>query len=194
MSGAAGRRIVFLTHAEVEIDPNVPVPDWPLNPRGRERHAGFDGHPVLAAVTAIHSSRERKARDAAAIHAGPLGLPVAQVTALHENDRSATGFLSPEAFERHADAFFARPQESVGGWERSCDAQRRIAGAVRRIAGIDASVGDILIVSHGAVGALLRCDLLRRPITRAEDQPKGGGCWFLVDIGTWTVSGGWTAI
>ena len=28
----ASRRIVFVTHAQVEIDPRRPVPDWPLPP------------------------------------------------------------------------------------------------------------------------------------------------------------------
>ena len=27
----------FITHAEVEIDPAIPVPDWRLSPRGRAR-------------------------------------------------------------------------------------------------------------------------------------------------------------
>ena len=43
---------------------------------------------------------------------------------------------------------------------------------------VPAPEGDVLIVAHGAVGALLRCHLKRIDITRAEDQPAGGGCWF----------------
>jgi hypothetical protein len=31
------RRFVFVTHPDVAIDPAVPVPRWPLSPRGRER-------------------------------------------------------------------------------------------------------------------------------------------------------------
>jgi hypothetical protein len=34
---------------------------------------------------------------------------------MHENDRSATGFLPPPEFEAVADAFFVRPLESVRG-------------------------------------------------------------------------------
>ena len=36
--GAAGLPTVFfITHPDVMIDPAVPVPDWPLNLRGRSR-------------------------------------------------------------------------------------------------------------------------------------------------------------
>ncbi|MFC0389117.1 histidine phosphatase family protein [Muricoccus vinaceus] len=42
--------------------------------------------------------------------------------------------------------------------------------------------GDIAIVSHGGVGALLLCHLKGVPISRAEDQPgAGGGCVYSFD-------------
>ena len=52
---------------------------------------------------------------------------------MHENDRSATGFLEPSEFERVADEFFARPTVSIGGWERAIDAQKRIVGEVEAV-------------------------------------------------------------
>ncbi len=188
------RQVIFLTHAQVEVDPTVPVVDWPLNKTGRARHATFDNDPALANLTAIYVSRERKARDGAAIHGAASGIAPILVTALHENDRSATGYLPPAAFERRADAFFARPEDSIDGWERAIDAQARIVCATRTLAETDASGGDILIVAHGAVGALLRCDLLSGPITRDEDQPAGGGCWFAFDPVTWAKPTEWRAI
>ena len=60
-----------------------------------------------------------------------IGIEVA--SDLGENNRSATGFLPPAEFEKVADAFFANPEESVRGWERAIDAQRRIREAVDRI-------------------------------------------------------------
>ncbi|MEM7711343.1 MAG: histidine phosphatase family protein [Pseudomonadota bacterium] len=188
------RQVLFLTHAQVEIDPSVPVPDWPLSARGRARHEGFCGDVALAGVTAIYSSRERKARDGAAIHAAALDLTPVAVTTLHENDRSSTGYLSPDAFERHADAFFARPDESVDGWEPAARASARIVCALRTIFEIDATGGDILVVAHGAVGALLRCDLLGKSITRDEDQPAGGGNVFAFDPKTWSAPTEWRPI
>ena len=71
--------------------------------------------------------------------------------------------------------FFARPHESVRGWERAIDAQRRIVAAVERVILTAPRMGDVAIVSHGGVGTLLLCRLENVPISRDEDQPGGGG-------------------
>ena len=97
-------------------------------------------------------------------------MPFQQVEDLGENDRSATGFLPPEEFERVADQFFAHPEQSIHGWERAVDAQSRIVRAVENIKG-----DSVAIVSHGAVGTLLYCHLAGKPIDRRWDQPPNGG-------------------
>ncbi len=188
------RRLIYLTHAEVQIDPDVAVPDWPLSEVGRSRHETFAQSDEVDNVTAVYCSFERKAREGAAPVADRLGLAVRACDALGENDRSATGFLPPEEFERTADAFFAQPDTSVRGWERARAAQARVVGAVRTLADLDASSGDILVVAHGGVGALLRCHLKNCEITRAEDQTHGGGSWFDTDITSWSAPGPWRRI
>jgi hypothetical protein len=64
-------------------------------------------------------------------------VPASKVADLGENDRSATGFLPPEEFERVADEFFGSPEKSARGWERAGDAQVRIVRAVEGIAQTD---------------------------------------------------------
>jgi broad specificity phosphatase PhoE len=193
-SEQAPRRIIFVTHAQVEIDPLRPVQDWPLNPLGQSRHEAFSRSPILAGVTSVYCSDERKARDGAAIHAAHLGLESKVVSPLGENDRSATGYLPPTEFEAMADAFFANPDQRVRGWESARAAQARIVAAVRTLAELDAGTGDILIVSHGAVGTLLRCACLGRPISRSEDQPAGGGSYFVIQLPDWTTDPDWRTI
>jgi broad specificity phosphatase PhoE len=193
-SAQAPRRIIFVTHAQVEIDPLRPVQDWPLNPLGQSRHEAFSLSPILAGVTSVYCSDERKARDGAAIHAAHLGLESTVVSPLGENDRSATGYLPPAEFEAMADAFFANPDQRVRGWESARAAQARIVAAVRTLAELDAGTGDILIVSHGAVGTLLRCACLGRPISRSEDQPAGGGSYFVIQLPDWTTDPDWRTI
>jgi broad specificity phosphatase PhoE len=131
--------------------------------------------PWVREVTSVYCSAEQKAIDGAAILAEHLSLPFHEVEALGENDRSATGFLPPDEFERVADQFFAAPDESVRGWERAVDAQARIVRAVEQIALEDKTGGTIAIVSHGAVGTLLYCHLAGEPIARRWDQPPNGG-------------------
>jgi broad specificity phosphatase PhoE len=169
------RPFFFITHPNVVISRDLPVPRWPLSARGRERMRAGLAQPWVRSLTSIYCSREQKAIDGAAILAGHLSLPFKQVEALGENDRSATGFLPPEEFERVADQFFGSPEVSVRGWERAIDAQARIVQAVERIAATDKSSGAIAIVSHGAVGTLLYCHLAGEPIARRWDQPPNGG-------------------
>lgn len=106
------RPCFYVTHPNVVVDAAVP---W------------------LRDVTALHCSNEQKAIDGAAIWAAHLGIGCTRHDDLGENDRSATGFLPPEEFERVADAFFAQPTQSVRGWERAVDAQRRVVARSSRL-------------------------------------------------------------
>ncbi|SDE98434.1 Broad specificity phosphatase PhoE [Blastococcus fimeti] len=180
-----------MTHAEVAVDPSVPVPDWGLSPAGRSRLAHLVELPWVHDLTGVVSSTERKAVETAEVLANAAGVPLTTDEALGENDRSATGYLPPEEFEAVADAFFARPGESVRGWERAVDAQHRIVTAVDRVAA--AAEGDVAVVAHGGVGALLLCSLLGVPIDRRYDQP-GQGSWFGFDAATRRVAHGWRRI
>ncbi len=165
----------FITHPEVVIDPEVPVPDWPLSAVGVRRMRLAAERPWLAEVRSIFTSTERKAMDAAGVLAGKLGISPVAIGDLGENDRSATGYLPRTEFEAVADEFFAQPEVSVRGWERAADAQRRIVRAVERAISLVSVEGDVAIVSHGGVGALLFCYLKGVPISRDADQPGGGG-------------------
>jgi len=147
-----------------------------------------------AGVRSIFCSAERKARDAAAIMAASLGLVPIVIAELGENDRSSTGYLPRAEFETLADAFFAAPETSVRGWERAIDAQRRIIGAVARVVAL-VHDGDIAIVAHGGVGALLLCHLKGVPISRCEDQPgEAGGNVFSFDAASMRLRSGWRPI
>ncbi|MBB6306788.1 histidine phosphatase family protein [Xanthobacter tagetidis] len=176
-------RFVYLTHPQVKVDPAVPVPDWGLSDIGRARTRAFAAQPGLKAFRRVVASTEVKAKEAAQIIAAALGLAVDVRDGLHENDRSATGYLPEPEFQAVADAFFANPDESVRGWERARDAQARIVGAVE--AALAAAPGEpTLFVGHGGVGTLLLCHLTGYPIARVHDQPPvGGGCWYAAGAG-----------
>jgi broad specificity phosphatase PhoE len=185
-------RVYFITHPNVVIDPAVPVPEWPLSIRGRERMAAGLSQPWVRTIGAIYCSAERKARDGAAILGAHLGLPPHVIDALGENDRSATGFLPPDEFERVADAFFAAPDCSVRGWETARAAQARIVTALGRVLADGAGARPIAIVSHGAVGTLLYCHLAGEPISRTRDQPaNGGGNYFSFSAVTLALDSWW---
>ena len=186
------RRLFYITHADVVQDPEVPVTDWALSARGIARHRALAAR--MPPLGAVFSSAERKAREGATLLAGAQGLTARTVLALHENDRSSTGYLPPVEFEAMADAFFARPRERVRGWERAIDAQYRIVATLRRIVP-ECRAGDIAVVAHGGVGALLRAHLLGASIDRSHDQPQGtgGGHVLTVSLPDWGLDRDWTA-
>lgn len=174
----------FVTHPQVRISADVPVPLWGLSETGRTRAVRFAAQPWVRNTMRIVSSAETKALETAAILAMAITVPVEVRDALHENDRSATGFVAPDRFEVMADAFFGSPDVSVAGWETSAGAQRRIVDATADLlTGPPSNPGDIAVIAHGAVGTLLLCHLLQVPISRALDQtggdaaPGGGNFW-----------------
>jgi broad specificity phosphatase PhoE len=189
------RRVHFLTHPEVVIDPSVAITDWPLSERGLARlHQALPG-PCFQGIGAIHASTERKATDTARVVAGHLELSHAEYADLGENDRSSTGYLPRAEFERVADQFFAEPARSARGWARAIDEQRRIVGAVQHVQRNSPADVTTLIVAHGAVGALLMANLLGDAISRQLDQPgNGGGNWFAFDSDGWRIIEGWRSI
>jgi broad specificity phosphatase PhoE len=189
------RTFYLITHPNVVISRDVPVPRWPLSALGKQRMRDGLKQPWVRDVTSIYCSTEQKAIDGAEILAGHLGIGFEKVEELGENDRSATGFLPPDEFERVADRFFGSPEISVRGWERAIDAQSRIVRAVGGIAKTDKTSGAVAIVSHGAVGTLLYCHLAGEPIDRRRDQPpNGGGNFYSFTLSPPAVHSWWRAI
>lgn len=187
--------IIFLTHPEVVIDPLQPIPEWPLSAIGRARAEAFADLLADRNVTAIYASGERKAMDGAQIAADRLGLPVKSDHDLGENDRSATGYIAPPEFWEVVALFFGNPHDSIRGWERAIDAQERIVKAIERVAQAETGGGDVLVVSHGAVGCLLTAHLQGVPIGK-ETRPShpGGGCFLVVDTNPLSLRQDWRAI
>jgi len=149
----------------------------------------------LALVEALYCSPEQKAIDGATILSEALSIPFHQIAALGENDRAATGYLPQAEFEATVDAFFARPRESIRGWERAIDAQARIVEAITHLSATAPGVGPIAVVSHGGVGALLLCYLTGVPISRTAEQPgASGGNYFLCQMPEGLLVHGWKSI
>ena len=163
---------IYLSHPQVIIAPDKEITRWSLSPQGRARVEALAASGGLEGIDLV-----LKAVETAEPLAHSIGCPLMIRPSMHENDRQATGFLPPDQFEATADQFFRHPDQSVAGWETARDAQRRI------VSELEACLRDhpkrrLLLVGHGAVGTLLYCHLAGLPISRAYDQPLGGGCFF----------------
>jgi len=182
-------KIRYITHPQVIIDPAQDIQKWSLSPLGLARVTALADSAALNGTKTVVSSTETKAIETATPLAAALDCDVISRGDMHENDRSATGYLPSDAFEAAADQFFAHPTVSYRGWETAKAAQTRIVSAFHDAL---ASVppGDVLFVGHGAVGTLLYCHLAQLPISRTHDQKPGGGCFFeITDINTPPISG-----
>lgn len=184
--------LIYISHPDVVIDPDVAVPQWGLSDLGRARLTSMLDRPLLAEAERIISSSERKSREAAGMIAAHLGLDVEERSATGETDRSATGYVSHERHEELADRYFAEPEESADGWERSIDSQSRVVDALRDVWSTDDGVGTI-VVGHGGVGTLLYCHLTGLDIDRRHDQP-GQGHYWIFERAEQRVLHGWRAV
>jgi broad specificity phosphatase PhoE len=182
---------LYVSHPQVEMDPDIPVPQWRLSARGRERATGFAQAVLVKGIKRIVTSDETKARETAAILGQALGIEPEVVHGMGEIDRRVPGYVPAEKFEELANLCFAKPHESAEGWEKAIDAQARIAKAVDAVlAGHDAT-RPIAFVGHGGVGTLLKSHLGHRPISRAGDQPLGGGNAYMVRLSDRLLLGDW---
>jgi len=73
--------------------------------------------PEFQNVGTIWSSSETKAIEPAGILAARIAIGISVEAGLGESDRSSTGFLERDEFERTADTFFLSPGSSVRGWD-----------------------------------------------------------------------------
>ena len=111
------RTFYFVTHPNIVINRDVPVPQWPLSEVGRARMKIALGQPWISHISAVYCSTEKQAIDGAEILGTHLSLGVYQVSDLGANERSSTGILPPHEFEPVADDLFLPPLPSVGSLE-----------------------------------------------------------------------------
>ena len=169
------QRILYLSHPEVKIDAQTPVPEWEISDQGRRRLVAACARGWPGRGWRIISSPETKAQQTAELLANRFALPLHIHPDMHEVDRSATGYLPHDQHEAMADTLFANPDIGPGGWESANAASARITKAFEEVL---AEVSDnLLFVGHGAVGSFLWCALTKTPITRAADQRRGGSFW-----------------
>jgi broad specificity phosphatase PhoE len=192
--------VYYISHPDVVKDPTIPVPRWPLSARGRARMTALLARPWVAGIGAVYCSDEQKALDGAAILAAHLGLTPLVVPELGEVDRSSTGWLPEEEHAAAARLLFARPDESVRGWETATHAQKRTVAAIDAVLQEAAEQGSgqagaIAIVAHGAVGTFYLCHLLGEPISMAHAQPgRDGGHYYCFDATTRRLIHSWTRL
>lgn len=166
--------VFYISHPEICVDPDVPVPKWSLSDAGLNRLTTIVDAAWIANLDLIFASEETKAIETAQILSGACGAPVSVLPQSGEIDRSSTRYVPHELHEELANLCFANPGKSAHGWEKAVDAQSRIYNVVNSALKNVASKQKIAFVGHGGVGTLLACRLGGMKIDRRHDQNRGG--------------------
>ena len=147
-------KLILIKHAPPEVVPGVPPERWGLSDKGRALCVPLAEHVCAHAPAAIVSSEEPKAAETAAQVAEHLGVPWRTAPGLHEHDRSNVPHMPSREFISMMELFFRRPAELVLGRETADAARDRFEAALRRSVA-EQPEGNVAVVSHGTVIALL---------------------------------------
>ncbi|MFQ5578662.1 MAG: histidine phosphatase family protein [Anaerolineae bacterium] len=147
---ASAPKLILVKHSLPHINPAAPARTWLLSEAGRRRCEPLADRLALYTPASVITSDEPKAAETGQRVARRLNLPCRSAPGLHEHDRSAEPFRSPEAFTASVAAFFARPDELVFGAETADQAHHRFARAVEQVIAHHAGQ-TIAVVSHGTV-------------------------------------------
>jgi broad specificity phosphatase PhoE len=178
------RRLTLIKHARPQVDPHTSSDQWTLADEGRAAAAALAGVLRGQAFATVVSSREPKARETAEIIGTKLAKPVRTAEGLHEHDRRNVPHMDSREFISHVALFFRDADRLVLGDETADQAYDRFAAAVDRV--LAEEPGDVAIVSHGTVIALLAERRARQdpfPLWRRMGQPS----YIVFEVPTWKV-------
>ena len=152
------RKVILIKHASPLVIPGTPPEKWKLSDKGRESCGPLAEALRPHAPKIIVASEEPKARETAEILGQKLGVAVETAAGLHEHDRSNVPHMRSGEFISHMEVFFRKPTERVLGRESAVAALDRFESAVNAVIAAHPGDGNIAIVSHGTVIALLAAE------------------------------------
>ncbi|HLO04087.1 MAG TPA: histidine phosphatase family protein [Symbiobacteriaceae bacterium] len=149
-------KLFLVRHALPIIDPNTPIAEWQLDPKGGEDLQRLASLPLLASACRIVASTEPKALHTARAIQAAQGLPlVDSFTDLGEIHKA--GFV-PDHDATMA-RLFAEPSVCVlPGWESAVAALTRFRTCLDGL--LAETDGDLIVASHGTVISLYLAELL----------------------------------
>ena len=157
-------KLYIIRHAQVEIKPEMPPPQWRLSAEGKKSVQPLVSAYGISDISCVYHSPEIKAAQTAAIIGKALSVPVRVDDDLRELEMNS-GYLSQESFTDIVGRFLEG--ENIDFFEDYGRAQERI---IRSIEGITrAEKGrSVAVVSHGRIIIALLSYLLGRRLGREE--------------------------
>lgn len=150
-------KLIFVTHPEVKIDPNVPREQWELSEKGKEELQDLLQKDIWNNVRSIYTSKENKAHSVAEEIAKKFNLKVNQIEGLEEVNRTSTGFIDDEKYRFAIEDFYLHPADSYKGWETAYEATERIKKCIDELTANSDDEGFYILIGHAMVGSCLSC-------------------------------------
>jgi len=167
-------RLIYITHPETIINPQVPIRQWQISKNGKKQINHLLQLSFWKDMDVMYSSNEGKALHTAqeienhCVHV-KFPMPFGNED-LSEVERI---FLRKKEYENTLKAFYSHPDKSSSGWETANDAAERTIRVISQIME-ENSDKTVAIIGHGIVGALLVCFLKKKAPTEQEIQKKLG--------------------
>jgi broad specificity phosphatase PhoE len=155
------RKLILIKHAPPDVVPGVPPEQWVLSAKGRDLCTPLAEGLATHQPAVIVSSEEPKAAETARLVAERLNVPWHTAPGLHEHHRRNVPHMRSGEFISMMELFFRRPRDLVLGEETADQARARFETAVERVLG-EHRDGNVAVVSHGTVIALLLSDQTNR--------------------------------
>lgn len=170
-------RLIFISPPEALHDPDLPATQWRLTLRGRRRADRFARSAEAQEITAIWSAPARRAIETAALLSARRSVCLRTDPLLADPGGESRAALHRPAEAATVEALLPRRAAAHRAvTETLPEAQARIVSALADLVAAHRG-GDIAIVAHGTLGALLRCHLLARPICRDAEASRPGFHW-----------------
>ncbi len=148
--------IIFIRHAETQIDSKLPASQWRLANSAYQASEHLARELKRFKLKHIVTSEEFKAKETGRVIAEELNLPWETATNLHEHERKEVPFMEAEVWQQTIKDFFAKLDQRVLGEETANQALKRFDQAVRDVLKIYSE--PIAIVTHASVLSLFVAD------------------------------------
>lgn len=177
------RAIYLVRHGETDWNRErrlQGITDVPLNGAGLAQAHRLAKHFRYVRISVVFTSPLSRARQTARIVSQPGNWPVVAEDDLREIDHGMWTGMTTRVLARRFPEKFAiwrsRPDRlRLSTGEELQQVYRRATRFLSGIMGMKLT-GNVLIVSHGVINALLMCAALQVPVARVWDFPQPNGC------------------
>lgn len=143
--------LIFLRHAETEVDMNIKISNWKLTKRGRKDAFDLSELNLFNEIDIIISSNEDKAYQTAQPISEKFNKQIIRDKNLNEINRDHGRFVeSKEEYLNNMKFCVENRNQSINNWETGNHALERFSKRIQEI-DLKYSYKKILIVAHGGV-------------------------------------------